>query len=287
MLAEDTHVWINFLLDRMQLTILIKIISLIIHTVVTFKYFLYSSLVYLLFLLTALAQANDTLLFVVSHPGSAPYLYFDKDSNEYQGVIPDVFNKLIKSEQIKIRYISNSRKRSEEYIYQGQADLMMLSKSWLNHPEKIIATISLHEHRSFLYKTAPFATDFSLDSTIQSEPLCTREGFIYPNLKTAFETRRIFRVDSSNHLSMMSMLFKERCTYVIMNEYNALNLMKTELFKGKQLYRSKEPISIVPLNIILRPSLTQTKKILDEHIQSLKKNGELTNIIERHTLSEP
>lgn len=249
------------------------------------KHRIFAFLVCILISLPASTQTNKTLLFVVSHPGSAPYLYLNKELNQYQGVIPDVLHQLIATDKINVRYISNSRKRSEEYIYQGQADLMMLSKSWLSHPERIIASEALHEHRSYLYKITPFTDDFSLDDQTKRDPICTRQGFIYPNLYQAFKTNRLFKVDSSNHLSMMSMLFKERCTFVIMNEYNALTIMNSGAFRDKKLYRSKRPISTVPLNIILRPSLVTTKKVLDKHINFLKKSGEMSRIIERHTLN--
>ncbi len=231
-----------------------------------------------------LAKAKEPLLFIVNHPGSAPYLYLDKKNKTFLGVIPDVLNDLIESHQLSIRYISNSRKRAEEYMYHDTADLMMLSKAWLRKPDKLIATIPLHQHRSFLFKIKAFSEDFSLENSTDSETLCTRKGYVYPNLATYLKSKRLIRIDSSNHLSMLKMLFKRRCDYMVMNEFNALNLINSPFFEEKKLYRSKSPISIVPLNIILRASLIREKQLLDKHIKYLKKSGELQRIINKHII---
>ncbi len=230
-----------------------------------------------------LAEAKEPLLFVVNHPGSAPYLYFDTSKKLYQGVIPDILQDLIKSNQINVKYISNSRKRSEEYMYQGTADLMMLSKAWLKNPDRLIATIPLHQHRGFLYKASEFSDDFSLVSSTDSNTMCTRKGYFYPNLAPYFKSKRFVRIDSSDHLSMLRMLFKQRCDYMVMNEFNALNLVNSSFFQEEKLFRSKSPISIVPLNIILRAELTDEKQILDKHIRFLQESGELQRILDRHT----
>ncbi|QOL25682.1 transporter substrate-binding domain-containing protein [Thalassotalea sp. LPB0316] len=240
---------------------------------------------YLLILLAILAfsaQATTQLKFVVNHPGSAPYLYYDKDSQAYKGVIPDILQPLSESNRLHVSYISNSRKRSEEYMYQGIADMIMLSEQWLSQPNKLIATIPLLEHRSFLYSAQPFPENFSLSQASKPENICTRKGFVYPTLQPYIDNKRLIRVDSSSQLTMLRMLFKKRCDYTIMNEFNADNLMNSAFFPDETLYASPEPITIVPLNIILRKELVEEKALLDAHIQQLKERGEIKRLIEKH-----
>lgn len=227
-------------------------------------------------------QAKESLRFIVNHPGSAPYLYFDKSKDKYQGVIPDIFEELIASGKLNIKYISNSRKRSEEYMYQGTADMIMLSQTWLKQPDKLIATIPLLQHRSFLYKATPFSDDFSLDDLNKQNTLCTRKAYIYPNLSKYIHNKRLIRIDASSQLSMLRMLFKQRCDYAVMNEFNALNLMNSSFFTDKKLFNSKSAISAVPLNIILRPELIATKNLLNKHIKKLQENNEIQRFIKRH-----
>jgi len=228
------------------------------------------------------ATAKEQLLFIVSYPGSAPYLYQQTGDDTFQGIIPDMLNPLMKTKQFDIRFVSNSRKRSEEYLYQGKADLMLISQSWLSSPEKLIATIPLHQHRSYLYQTKKFSKDFSLDMLNEGKSVCTRKGFVYPNLEPYFINNQLMRIDSSSQTSTLSMLFKKRCDLVILSEYHALTIMKLDLFKDKQLFRSDNPISIVPLNIVLRPELNHVKNMLNEHIRKLTRSGELESIISKY-----
>lgn len=232
-------------------------------------------------------KAEQPLLFIVNYPGSPPYLYYDKDEARYVGLIPDILQGLIDNKQLNIRYVSNNRERSEEAIYQNKADLIMLSKVWMKHPDKVISTIPIHQHRSYLYKTTKFSSNFKLDNLTQSEYVCTRAGYTYPNLRSYFNSKRLIRVDVSNHLSMIRMLFKKRCTYVVMNEFNAINLIHSAFFEKEKdsLYRAPTPISTVPLNIVLRAELTKEKMIIDSHIKELKKTGELERLLKSHLYS--
>jgi ABC-type amino acid transport substrate-binding protein len=218
----------------------------------------------------------------VSYPGSEPYLYQHLDNDTYLGIIPDILSALIKTKRIDIRFVSNSRKRSEEYMYQGKADLMLLSKSWLSQPEKLITTIPLHQHRSFLYQTDKFTSNFLLSDINEQKKICTRKGFRYPHLKPYFLNKKLVRVDSSSQTTTLKMLFKKRCDLVVLSEYHALTIMKSPIFKNKLLFRSETPISVVPLNIVLRPELIQVKNLLDKHIKKLQTNGELDKIISHY-----
>ncbi len=236
----------------------------------------------LLGLVTLYANASKPLKFIVNYPGSAPYLYFDEQSETYKGVIPDILQPLVDSDQLKVTYISNSRKRSEGYMYQGVADMIMLSEHWLSQPDKLIATIPLLEHRSFLYSPNPFPADFSLSSPDVQEFICMRKGFVYPTLQPYIDKKRLYRVDSSSHLTMFRMLFKQRCDYAVMNEFNAKNLINSVFFINEKVYQSPQPITVVPLNIILRKALTKEKELLDKHIKQLKDNGDIQRYIDRH-----
>lgn len=226
--------------------------------------------------------AQSTLRFIVNEPGSAPYLYRAKNSDKYLGIIPDILKGLIDNNKLSIKYIPNNRKRSEEYMYQKKADLMMLSKAWLRQPDKLIVTISILQHHSFLYQREKFSAQFSLDKLTNTQIICTRRGYSYPNLKRYFNNNKLVRLDSSSHVAMLKMLFKKRCALVIMNNYNAESLLNSNEFKNQPLFRSQKPISTVPLNIILRPELTQVKKQLDTHIKQLQQSGKLNEIIKFH-----
>ncbi|MCW8833010.1 MAG: transporter substrate-binding domain-containing protein [Colwellia sp.] len=231
---------------------------------------------------SCVVSAQIQLKFIVNHPGSPPYIYKTTDADNYLGIIPDVLKELIETNQLNIRFVSNSRIRSENALYQGKIDLMMLSHKWLKQPEKLIATIPILQHRSFLYGVEEFSEQFSLKDIKSIRKICTRVGFNYPNLEPYFQQNMLNRIDSSSQVTMLRMLYKGRCDYAIFNENNAISLMISSEFKEKKLYQGKSPISTVPLNIILRPELTKEKRILDLHIKKLMKSGELQRIINHH-----
>jgi len=239
----------------------------------------------ILFLMSSALYAETTpsLLFVVNHPGSLPYLYFDKASQSYQGVVPAILQGLIEKQDINIDYISNNRQRSEDQLYQGSGDLTMLSSAWLKSPDKLISTEPIHQHRSFLFSTRPFPEGFSLASSIRSFTLCTRSGYAYPVLSKYFDSERLVRVDSSNHLSMLRMLFKGRCDLVVLNEFSALNLINSSFFEGEELFRSVQPVSVVPLQLVLRAQLIKERELINHHILTLKRSGKLGEIIRQYT----
>lgn len=240
-------------------------------------------LVIIISLLNSLLPAfATTLRFVVNHPGSPPYLYFDEQQDNYQGIIPDLLNDIEKSSDLNFLYISNSRKRSEEAIYQGHGDLTLLSKSWLTSPEQLITTLPIHQHRSFLYSNQPFAENFELSTITAQHKICTRTGFKYPNLTTLIDEGLLLRVDSYSHLSMLRMLIANRCNFVIFNEFNAITLLKQPEFENAQVFRSVQPVIEVPLHIVMRPELIEIKAIIDQHILSLKNTGQLDALINKH-----
>lgn len=229
-------------------------------------------------------SAQNELTFVVSEPGSAPYIYV-KDGI-YVGIIPEILEGLIDSGVLKVKYLSNSRSRSEEYLYQGKADMMFLSKSWLKHPKKIIATISILPHRAFFYKTNKFGPNFSLSNLKNEKSVCTIKNYKYPSLETYFHSQALKRVDSTNHKTMFRMLLKNRCDMVISNELNAKTLFNFQEFKRETFFRSDEPTSNVPINIILRPSLISTQKLINSHIKRLQNSGELEKIINKNVFTD-
>jgi len=226
--------------------------------------------------------ANTQLLFIVSYPGSEPYLYQEQGNETYVGIIPDILEELIKTKKMHVRFVSNSRKRSEEYLYQGKADLMLISEFWLRQPDKLIWSVPIHQHRSFLYKSDKFPINFLLNNIDKGTSICTRKGFLYPNLDIHFNNKNLIRVDSTSQTTSLKMLFKKRCDLAVMSEYNALTIMKSSDFTNNKLYKSVTPSSVVPLNIVLRPELIHTKEILDNHLKKLIANGELDRIIKKY-----
>jgi polar amino acid transport system substrate-binding protein len=235
----------------------------------------------LLITLSQICLAQATLVFGVNSPGSPPYLYLTKTGTQYQGVIPDVLNKLIQLHPYKIKYIDSFRKRTESFLYKGEVDGFLSSTQWLEFPDKLIHTISVLEHKSYLYSNQPFAEQFTLENA-PNLAICARRGYIYPALNPYFDAGKFTRVDSGSQLSMLNMVRINRCNMAVMHEFNAIPILSSADFKANKLYQSDFSTDIVELSIFLRPELIEIKQALDVIIANMKSSGELADSLQKH-----
>ncbi|MFT2091197.1 substrate-binding periplasmic protein [Paraglaciecola sp. 2405UD69-4] len=229
--------------------------------------------------------ASNTYLFAVNTPSAPPYLYIDPKSNTYIGLINDVAQEVTRIHKVKFKFIDSHRNRNEALIYSGKVDAFLLSRVWLQHPEKIIATIPLFSHRMFLYQMKPFNDSFTL-ADIREQSVCTRESYVYPSLTEMAESGIISRVDSRSQLSVMSMLVAGRCDYAIMNEFNAIKVFNSPSFEGHKIFRSPAPSDETHTEIILRPELTELKNQFDQTIAAMQKDGSLQKSLQHHVESK-
>jgi polar amino acid transport system substrate-binding protein len=234
-----------------------------------------------IFSLSKVCLAQATIVFGVNSPGSPPYLYLTKTGTEYQGVIPDVLNKLKQLHGYKIRYIDSFRKRTESFLYKGEVDGFLSSSHWLEFPNKLIHTIPVLEHKSYLYSNQEFADGFTLENAPHMT-LCARRGYIYPALNPYFDNGKFVRVDSDSQLSMLNMVKIDRCNIAVMHEFNAMAILASDAFKTTHLYQSNFTTDIVELSIFLRPELTEIKQHLDVIIANMKRSGELAETLQKH-----
>ncbi|WJG08820.1 ABC transporter substrate-binding protein [Aliiglaciecola sp. LCG003] len=219
--------------------------------------------------------------FVLNAPGAPPYSYLNSQTNEYQGVVVDFFAALERSLQLEVVYLDSSRARSEKFLHEGKADIMLSSTAWLVTPEKLIYSAPLLKHQSYLYGLKPLPEAFSLD-TAPRLTICTRRSYFYPILQPYFAQRKLMRADSSSQSTMVNMLVKNRCDLAIMNEYNALAIFNEAQFCKTTFYQSVEPISSVNLNFILRPELTDIQVLINQHLVKFIRSGELEQSMQRH-----
>jgi polar amino acid transport system substrate-binding protein len=234
-----------------------------------------------LLLISTFCLADDKLSFGVDAPASPPYLYLAENSFEYQGVIPDVLNKLKKLHSFKIRYIDSFRKRTESFLYSGEIDGFLSSVDWLEHPELLIHSLHIVEHRSYLYSNQPFANGFKLED-LSGVDVCARSGYLYPALTSYFTSGKLHRIDSTNQLSMLNMVKINRCRMAVMHEFNAIAILSSAEFIGHKIYQSPFTTDAVALSIFLRPELIEVKQLLDEIIVNMKKSGELDESLRHH-----
>ena len=225
-----------------------------------------------------------TVRFAVNTPGSSPYLYFDERSQRYQGVVVDFFNSPELSSQFSVVYLDSNRNRSEQLLKAAAVDVFLSSESWLEQPSDFLISRELIKHDSYLYSTSVFSSPFDVKAN-NNTSICTRYGFVYPTLQSAFENaeHNVTRVNSSSHLTMAMMLSKGRCDFAIMNEYNALSVMFNERFCSTSFFKSPNVISQVSVAFVIRSDLPQLKEKVDKGLKLFIESGQRQRSIELHS----
>lgn len=226
-------------------------------------------------------QPAQPLKFAVNAPGSFPYLFFDQPSKSYKGVVPDLMAFLAQKSQLNVIFVDSNPSRSEQFLLDGKVDLLLVNVAWLNQPQKFITSLPLIQHATYLYSLQPFAQDFSLLSA-NKQRICTREGFVYPGLSRFFQQNQLQRVDVSSQAGMPAMLVKKRCDFIAMNNFNALDAFSQAQFCQLPVYQSPQPTSNVPLYIVMRQELLQTRKQIDRYLQEFIDSGRLQASLTAH-----
>lgn len=222
------------------------------------------------------------LLFAVNSPGSFPYLYFDLSKQTYSGLIPDFFADLEQKGILKVVYIDSNQLRSEQFVIEGKVDLHLGNRKWMNQPEKVIASIPIVHHLTFLYSLTPFDDEFSVEALVD-KTVCTQQEYIYTGLNQSFKTKKLERLDSSNQATIASMLTMGRCDYAILNDYNAKSVFDETQYCDFTIYQSPQPTSDIDLTILMRLELHESKTIIDKHLGTFISSGRAEKSLLSHS----
>ena len=167
---------------------------------------------------------------------------------------------------------------------QGKADMFLSGEEWLDDPDGFIFSEPLIQHDSYLYATTKFDGPF-VPAESNGEAVCTRFGYKYPVLQTAFEDQEhpLIRVDSASQTLMALMLTKGRCDYAIMSEQNALSVLNKRQFCYSEFYQSPNVISSVDLVLVSRPAKQAMLPVINRYMDRFISSGQLFRSIKRHS----
>ncbi|RDV24583.1 hypothetical protein DXV75_12855 [Alteromonas aestuariivivens] len=219
--------------------------------------------------------------FAVNAPGSFPYLFYDSEQKQYRGLVPELFKSLEISDGVKVRFVDSNQVRSEVWLENGQADMLLAHPKWLRTEQSFIYSLPLLAHQTYLYSLTPFSDDFSL-SDLNNALICTHDKFIYTGLTELFAQKRLQRVDSSNQQRIASMLLHQRCDYAVMNDYSAIQIFSSkQSVCDKPVYQSPSPTSSVLLYVVLRPDLAALKNRFDRLLKETRLTDEKNKWLEK------
>lgn len=227
--------------------------------------------------------ASKQLKVAVNSPGSYPYLYFDDVSEDYQGVVRDLFNAMERELGYSFEYIDSNQLRSEEFLLNDKVDMLVISPRWLQKPDSFIFSDVIIDHETYLYSTSPFPKDFSLTS-LTGQTVCTQERYIYSGITQRFEDGALRRIDSTNQALMAAMLIAKRCDFAVLNNYNAWSAFSKPSNCHATIYQSPHPTSNVSLHVAFRRALAPVKRDFDSIMSTQKSNGAFEKLLTEHSL---
>lgn len=225
------------------------------------------------------STAEIELNFPANEPGSFPYLYFDENTQKYQGVIRSLFDYIEENYGITVNYVDSNQLRSEAFIRDGKFDLYLISPAWLNKPETFIYSMPIVKHWSYLYSTTPFLPNFNV-SDITNARVCTRDNYVYNGIEAYFQNGSLVRVNASNQRLMASMLVAKRCDYAVMNNFNAWRIFSELDECVSNIYQSPVATSTTELVIAMRPALQSIAQKINEAIVKFIQTGLLHKAIQ-------
>ena len=199
---------------------------------------------------------------------------------EYEGIVVDILQSMQNDMANKVDVILSSRRRGEISLYKGDLDFTILSPRWVSQPENLIYSLPIYTHREHLYAKQAIANK-PLKELIRGATICTRLGYNYPTMQAFFDDGTAIRLDNQEEIAQFRLLMRERCDFVLTNEYLATSILQ-EMHWQERVFESDLIIDEVAFTFAFHPKHAARLERLNEHIASLEKSGELKNINDRH-----
>ncbi|WP_233081694.1 substrate-binding periplasmic protein [Rheinheimera soli] len=218
------------------------------------------------------APKTTDLKFVLYYPQVPPYMYQDEKTQKVVGLVPEVLQDFFQQQNIRVQYVADNRTRAEHRLYQGEVDAILLAKEWTQHPDQLLFSEPLLEHKDYLFARQPLAAQGQLADWVRGKAICTRQYYIYDSLTPFFQTNETARVDSSSELTQLNMLLNGRCDFAFMNEHVA-NWLLHHHFPDKQLYRSATGFSPVGLTVAFHPRWKPQLAAFNQYLREQQQQG--------------
>lgn len=244
-------------------------------------------LVFAAFLLPVQADAvQRELKFVLYYPQVPPYMYQDETTQRVVGLVPEILQDFFQQQNIQVQYVADNRTRAEHRLYQGDVDAMLLAKEWTQHPELLLFSAPLLEHKDYLFARQPMSAQATLPELIQGKTVCTRQYYVYDALDPHFNSNQAARVDSSSELTQLKMLLNGRCEFAFINEHVA-NWLLHHHFPTQALYRSAQGFNTVALTVAFHPRWKAQLTAFNHYLQEQQQQGTIAQWLKFYVTKSP
>jgi ABC-type amino acid transport substrate-binding protein len=233
------------------------------------------------FLITSatIAAHPSQLKFVLYYPQVPPYMYTNLDSEQVDGVVPQLLSDFFVQQHISVKYVIDNRKGAEFRLYQGDVDAMLMAASWAQYPDKLVFSAPILEHRDYLYSLQPFKDPASVGKWLSNASICTRQYYVYEALTPYFKLGAK-RIDASSEQAQMRMLISGRCDYAYMNEHVSSWLQYSQ-FPSIRIYQSQQSFGHVGLTVAFHAKWADMLPALNAYLQQQQETGRLQQILQQ------
>lgn len=221
---------------------------------------------------TSAATSAEKLRFVLYYPQVPPYMYQEPGGKQVVGLVPELLNAYFKNEQVQVEFVIDNRRGAEHRLYSGDVDAMLVAPEWTEHPEQLVFSDALLQHKDYLFALRPFAKNSQVRDWLIDKSVCTRQYYVYQALEPFFKRDGTRRIDASSELAQMKMLRSGRCDYAYMNEHVALWLQQHQL-ANIQLYQSPIAFGEVALRVAFHPKWQPYLAGFNQYLEQQRQHG--------------
>ena len=237
----------------------------------------------LLNVVAKVALASQTLDYAYGEYQSAPYVYYSQKHKQFKGIMLDISQALSTRIPYDINYLNLPRKRTEQYLIDGLADIRChLSPDWVEDADTLFWTQPLYSLNTVIITHTSFKTSIEDIEALKGLVLGTIHGYRYSREITEileFLEARHIETPSLEHA--LQMLSKQRVQAVIGNHVLA-NYLMAQLDLQSTLKIHPYVVRTQPIHCALsRQSDIDTNTIINA-LHNMKKDGIFVQIFNRY-----
>ncbi|NVK25470.1 MAG: ABC transporter substrate-binding protein [Gammaproteobacteria bacterium] len=230
----------------------------------------------------AYSKVTESLTFAAYLPQSPPYFYVDESSNQLIGIAAEVLRRYSKKHNLRFKYELSNRLRAEKALYDGSADVSLLSSEWVKYPEQLIFSEPFYSNGDKFYALSPLPDSPGNIKNLKGKVICTREFYKYPLFDQYVANDLVKRMDTQSEIRQFKMMLSGRCDLAYMNEWVATHIINKELNKKDVIYGSENSFDINHGVFAFSQKWQPELANFNQYLINLKASGELDEIINQY-----
>ncbi|MFZ6771694.1 substrate-binding periplasmic protein [Undibacterium sp. SXout7W] len=239
---------------------------------------------------TTTAQTHQTapvLRIAIFENLDYPLSIYDAQHQLIGGVQKEFADRIARSIGADAIYLPYSRRRIEQVIISGEADLLCYtSPQWSDKPDAMQWSIpSLPQlERVVVLASQPVPEQFARD--LPGKRMAVQIGYHYPTLTALFDSGQTTRVDMTDVPSMFRMLERGGADALISSESEIEGFFKRFPEKRTLFKISHQTFSLMQTQCALSKKSGWKIDAINQAIRRMQNNGELTRMMRRYGLSD-